>query len=88
MYLDEAQTIVRARTSCVGISIQSLTAAMAALDLRWMAIGTEYGLQIRIFGVSENGWGSWQLEFASEDHHVAHALTHALAEWFTLRCKD
>ena len=85
MYLDEAQTIVRTRTSCVGISIQTLTTAMAALDLRWMATGTEHGLQIRIFTTSENGWESWQLEFVSKDHHVAHALTHAFAEWFLLR---
>jgi len=88
MHLDEAQTIVRGRTSCVGISLQSLTAAMAALELRWLAFGTEQGLRVRIFAASADGYEAWQLEFLSRDYHMTHALTYALAEWFTVQSKD
>ncbi len=34
--------------------------------------------------MAENNWESWQLEFVARDHHVTHALTYALAEWFVL----
>jgi len=63
MHLDEAQTIVRGRTSCVGSSLQSLTAAMADLDLRWLGFGTEQGVRVRISTATANGHEDWQLEF-------------------------
>lgn len=88
MHLDEAQTIVRGRTSCVGISLQSLTASMADLDLRWVAFGTPQGLQVRIFTTSSSSRDHWQLEFLSRDYHMTHALTYALAEWFIRQGKD
>jgi len=88
MHLDEAQTIVRSRTACVAISLESLTASMADLDLRWMAFGTEHGLRVRIFTTSVSNWEDYQLEFTSKDYHATHALTYALAKWFLLQAKD
>ena len=88
MYLDEAQTIVRGRTACVGISLQTLTASMAALDLGWMAYGTAHGLRVRIFRTSAPGGDGWQLDYLSWDYHMTHALTYALAQWFTIQGQD
>ncbi|WP_407571988.1 hypothetical protein [Deinococcus altitudinis] len=88
MYLDEAQAIVRGRTACVGLSLQSLTASMADLDLYWMARGTERGVQIRIFTAHAHGDEQWQLEYVSRDYHMTHALTYALAEWFVIQSRD
>jgi hypothetical protein len=88
MRLEEAQTIIRGRTSCVGISTQSLTVSMADLDLQWMALGTEQGLRVRLYTAGSDGHDGWQLEVMSRDYHLTHALTYALARWFRLRDRE
>ena len=88
MHLDQAQAIVRARTSYVAISLRSLTESMADLDLRWVAQSSAHGLEVKIFSASSDVDQACLSAFISSDYHVTHALTQALAEWFVLHSRD
>ncbi|MGY2895173.1 hypothetical protein [Deinococcus sp. UYEF24] len=84
MQLYQAQALIQTRTACLGISIQSLTALMSSVGLRWVVFNTEDGLEVQIFMTAAGYDAAPQVEFSSQEYNVAHALTHAVAQWFVL----